>query len=67
MEMCREIANWDELTQRFKVTFTFVHESPLIDVALYAIRTKIFSGEGSMEVVPIYDAHRDAMIVHDLL
>jgi hypothetical protein len=45
--------NWDELTQRFKVTFTFEHESPSIDAVLQAIQTKIFSEEGSMEVVPV--------------
>jgi hypothetical protein len=34
MEMHRETTSWDELVQRFKVTFTFEHESPLIDASV---------------------------------
>jgi hypothetical protein len=56
--MHRETTNWDELTQRFKVTFTFEHESPSIDAVVQVIQTKIFSEEGPMEVVPVCDAHR---------
>jgi hypothetical protein len=42
LEMHRETTRWDELVQRFKVTFTFEHESPSIDAMLQAIRFKIF-------------------------
>jgi hypothetical protein len=55
------------MTQRFKVTFIFEHESPSIDVALQVIQIKIFSEEGPMEVVPVYDVHRVAMTIHELL
>lgn len=65
--MCRETVRWDELVQSFKVTFTFEHDSPSIDVMLQATRTKIFSEEGPMEVVPVCSTHRAAMIVHELL
>jgi hypothetical protein len=34
LEMHTETVDWDELTQRFKVTFTFWHESPLLDTTL---------------------------------
>jgi hypothetical protein len=59
--------SWDTLVQRFNVKFTFEHEYPLIDAVLRVIRTKIFSEEGSMEVVPVCSAHKASMIVHELL
>jgi hypothetical protein len=31
LEMCRETIGWEEPVQRFKITFTFEHESPSID------------------------------------
>ena len=34
LEMHKETRKWDELTQMFKVTFTFEYESPLLDAAL---------------------------------
>jgi hypothetical protein len=34
LEMHRETTNWDELTQRYKITFTFENESPLVDFIL---------------------------------
>jgi len=34
LEMHRDTADWDYMTQRFKVTFNFEHESPLVDVEL---------------------------------
>jgi hypothetical protein len=34
LEMHRETMDWEEITQRFKVTFTFEYESPLIDASL---------------------------------
>jgi hypothetical protein len=55
------------LIQRFKVTFNFEHESPLVDASLQVIRTKIFSEEDPMEVVSMCSAHRDSMIVHELM
>jgi len=67
MEMHRETTSWDELVQRFKVTFNFEHESPLVDAALQFIWTKIFSKEGSREVVPVCSAQEDSMIVHEFL
>jgi hypothetical protein len=67
LEMRREKTGWDELVQRFKVTFTFEHESPSIDVVLQAIQTMILSKEGSMEVVPVCSAHIVTMIVDELL
>jgi hypothetical protein len=48
LEMHRETTNWDELIQRFKITFTLEHEYPLLGVSLQAIRTKIFLEEGPM-------------------
>jgi hypothetical protein len=67
LEMHRETMDWDELTQRFKVTFTFEDESPLVDATLQAIRTRVFSEEGSMDVVPVCSVHRTSMTVHELL
>jgi hypothetical protein len=67
MEMCIETTSWDELVQRFKVTFNFEHKYPLIDAALQVIRTKIFSEEELIEVVPICSVHRASMIFHELL
>jgi len=51
----------------FMVTFTFEHESPLVDAALQVIRTNIFSEEELMEVVRMCSAHKTLMIVHELL
>jgi hypothetical protein len=34
LEMHRDVADWDYMTQRFRVTFTFEHESPLVYVVL---------------------------------
>jgi hypothetical protein len=34
LDMHRETMNWDQLIQRFKVTFTFENESPLLDPSL---------------------------------
>lgn len=66
LEMCKETTNWDQLIQRFNVTFIFEHESSLLDAALEAIRTKIFL-EGPMEVVPLCSAHKASMTTHALL
>jgi hypothetical protein len=67
LEMHRETTNWDELTQRFKVTFMFEHKSPLVDAALQVIRTNIFSEKEPVEVVPVFSTHRASMTVHELL
>jgi hypothetical protein len=67
LEMHKETTNWDELTQRFKIKFTFENELPLIDVAFQAIRNNIFSGQGPMDVVHVCSAHRASMIVHEIL
>jgi hypothetical protein len=67
MEMHRETTRWNELVQRFKVTFTFENETPLMDETLHAIQTNIFLEEGTMEVVPVCSVHRALMIVHELL
>jgi hypothetical protein len=34
LEMHRETINLEKMTQRFKVKFTFKHESPLLDASL---------------------------------
>jgi hypothetical protein len=65
--MRRETTRWDELVQRFRVTFTFEHETPTIDATLQVIQTKIFSEEGMMEVVPLCNTHKANIIVHELL
>jgi hypothetical protein len=67
LEMCRETTRWEELTQRFKITFTFEHESPSIYAVLQAIRMKIFSKVETMEVVPVCSVHKAKMTVHKLL
>jgi hypothetical protein len=65
--MRRETSRWEELAQRFEVTFTFEHESPLTDATLQAIITNIFLEEGPMEVVPVCSAHIATMNFHELL
>jgi hypothetical protein len=67
LETCRETTRWDELVQKFKVTFKFEYESPLMVATLQAVRTKVFLEERSMEVVPFYNVHKALMIVHELL
>jgi hypothetical protein len=56
-----------QLIKRLKVTFPFEHEYPLVYATLHFIRNKIFSEEGSMEVVPVCSVHRDSMTIHKLL
>lgn len=63
--MHRETVRWEELVQRFKITFTFEHESPSIYGALQVIQ--MISEEEMMEVVLVCSAHRAKMIVHELL
>jgi hypothetical protein len=65
--MCREVGRWEELIQRFKITFTFEHESSSIDVALQAIQTKIFLEEETMELILVCNEHINNMIVRKLL
>jgi hypothetical protein len=47
--------------------FIFEHKTPLLDAVLQVIINKIFSEEGSMEVVRMCTGHRASMIVHELL
>jgi hypothetical protein len=65
--MQRETTRWEKLVQRFKITFTFEHESPSIYVEIQAIQMKIFLEEGTMEVVLVCSVHKTKMIVHELL
>jgi hypothetical protein len=62
-----ETTRWEELIQRFKITFTFEHESPSIDVALQEIQAKIFSKEETMEAIPVCNKHKTKMIVCKLM
>jgi hypothetical protein len=65
--MGRETTNWDELTQRFKITFTFENESPLVNATLQAIRNNIFLVEGLMDVVPVCSVYRVFVTFHEIL
>jgi hypothetical protein len=38
-----------------------------MDAVIQTIRTNIFSKEGHMEVVPVYNAHKALMTIHELL
>jgi hypothetical protein len=67
LEMHRETTRWEDLVQRFIVTFTFKHESPSIDVVLQAIQSNIILEEGTMEVVSMCSVHRANINVHELL
>jgi hypothetical protein len=42
LELCREIANWEELQQNFVITFSFEHENPEIDTSLKLVKERIF-------------------------
>jgi hypothetical protein len=53
----------EQLIHRFKIMFTFEHESPSIDAALQEIQTKIFSEEERMEVIPVCSEDRSKMTV----
>jgi hypothetical protein len=46
LEVHRQMMNWEELIQKFKVTFTFEVESPLVDAVLQVIRGNFFMEEG---------------------
>jgi hypothetical protein len=65
--MHKETMNYDMLSQRFKVAFTFENESPLIDTALKTIKTKIFLKGGPMEVVYMCSTHRSSLKIHKFL
>jgi hypothetical protein len=43
---------WEELTQNFKVTFSFEVESPLVDASLQVIRSNIFMEDDHMGMIP---------------
>jgi hypothetical protein len=53
LEVHRETADWEELTQNFKVTFSFEDDAPLIDSTLQVIKNNIFSAEDSIELVHV--------------
>jgi hypothetical protein len=65
--MHRETMNWDELTQIFKITFTFENESPLVDATLQAIKNKIFLVEWSMDVLFVCSVHRYSVTFYEIL
>jgi hypothetical protein len=67
LEMRRETTEWGELVQRFKIMFTFEHESPFIHATLQAIQKKIFLEVEMMEVVPLCSSHKAKMMVQKLL
>jgi predicted acetyltransferase len=67
LEMHRDTTDWDYITQRFQVTFTFQNESPLISTTLQVIKQKIFTEEESMEVISVCNTHNASMMVHKLL
>jgi hypothetical protein len=67
LETRRETTTWEGLVQRFKVMFTFEHESPSIEAALQAIRTKIFLKDKSMEEDPLDSEHTTKLTVQKLL
>jgi hypothetical protein len=48
LEVCRGTTDWEELTQNFKVTFSFEDDAPLIDSTLQVIKNNIFASEDSM-------------------
>jgi hypothetical protein len=67
LEVHRGTTDWEELTQNFKVTFSFEVESPLVDATLQVIRSNIFMEEDQIEIVPACSAHRESVTVHELL
>jgi len=67
LEMHKDTTIWEELTQRFEISFTFEHESPSIDTTLKEIQTKIFLEVEMMEIVPICSDHKDKMTVKKIL
>jgi hypothetical protein len=67
LKMHRETTRWEELIQRFKIMFTFEHESPSIDAVLQVIRAKIFLEEEMMEVILVCNEHRAKMVVCNIL
>jgi hypothetical protein len=67
LEMRKETTTWEGLVQRFKVMFTFEHESASIQAYLQAIQTNIFSKVESVEEEPLGTTHKANLIVHKLL
>jgi hypothetical protein len=65
--MCRETVDWEELTNNFKVTFSFEDDSPSVETNLQFIKDKIFSLEDSIELVPICSMHRSSMTILEVL
>jgi hypothetical protein len=67
LEVRRETTDWEELTQNFKVTFSFEDDAPLIDSTLQVIKNNIFSSEDSIELVPVCSMHRSSVTVEEVL
>jgi hypothetical protein len=61
------MTDWEELIQKFKVTFNFESESPLAEADLQAIRSNFFMEEGQVGIVPTCSAHKEFVIAHELL
>jgi hypothetical protein len=56
--VCKETADWKELTRNFKVNFSFEDDAPLIKSSLYVIKNDIFSLEDSIRLVLVCSTHR---------
>jgi hypothetical protein len=54
------------LLERFKVSFTFEHESLSIQASLQAIRKNIFLNIESVEEEPLGSVHTSKLMVHKL-
>jgi hypothetical protein len=54
----RGTTDWEELTQNFKVTFSFEDDSPLVDASLQIIRSNIFVEGDHIEIVPTCSTQR---------
>jgi hypothetical protein len=52
LEVCRGTGDWKELTEKFKVTFSFENNNSLIDSALQVIKNNILVTEGSIYSTP---------------
>jgi hypothetical protein len=67
LETRGEKTTWEGLVYRFKVMFTFEHESPSIQASLQAIRTIIFLKVETMEEEPLGSTNKSKLTVQKLL
>jgi hypothetical protein len=67
LEVRRGTTNWDELTKKFKVTFRFENNNPLIKLTLQVIKNKIFASEDLLGSIPLYSVPRFTAIVEEVL